>query len=93
VTSLVLSRTTTWMLALWSGYIATWAVASGSGPASVAAWWLAGVGVMQTTASRATRPEALEREPAESADDTPDSRGARSGTAVQEWEAEGGAIA
>jgi len=37
----------TWVLALWSVYIATWAVASGSGPTIVAVWWLAGVGALQ----------------------------------------------
>jgi hypothetical protein len=37
----------TWVLALWSVYIAAWAVASGSGPTIVAAWWLAGVGALQ----------------------------------------------
>jgi hypothetical protein len=64
VTSLVLGRTTTWVLALWSGYMAAWAVASGSDPAIVAAWWLAGVGVIQAIAGRTTRPD----EPAPSAD-------------------------
>lgn len=37
----------TWVLALWSVYIAAWAVASGSGPTIVAAWWLAGVGALR----------------------------------------------
>ena len=36
-------HTMTWVLVLWSGYIATWMVLSGSGPAIVALWWLAGV--------------------------------------------------
>jgi hypothetical protein len=41
------SAAQTWVLALWSAYIAAWAVASDSGPTMVAAWWLAGVGALQ----------------------------------------------
>ena len=33
----------TWVIVLWSGYIATWMVVSGSGPGIVALWWLAGM--------------------------------------------------
>lgn len=33
----------TWILVLWSGYIATWTVVTGPSPAIVAVWWLAGV--------------------------------------------------
>jgi hypothetical protein len=33
----------TWVLVLWSGYIATWTVITGSGPANVTIWWLAGL--------------------------------------------------
>ena len=33
----------TWVFVLWSWYIATWMVVSGSGPAIVALWWLAGM--------------------------------------------------
>ena len=36
-------HTMTWVLVLWSGYIATWMVVSGSGPSIVALWWLAGM--------------------------------------------------
>lgn len=35
-------RKMTWVLVLWSGYIAVWTVIAGSGPVSVAVWWLAG---------------------------------------------------
>jgi hypothetical protein len=37
----------TWALVLWSGYIATWMVVTGSGPAIGAMWWLAGLGLLQ----------------------------------------------
>ena len=36
-------RKTTWALVLWSGYIATWAVITGSGPSMVILWWLVGL--------------------------------------------------
>ena len=36
-------RKMTWALVLWSGYVATWAVITGSGPAIVTLWWLAGL--------------------------------------------------
>ncbi len=36
-------RKATWALVLWSGYIATWAVITGPGPAIVTVWWLAGL--------------------------------------------------
>ena len=55
-TSLALGRTTIWVLALWSGYVVTWGVVSGSGPAIVATWWLAGVCLVETIARRPTRP-------------------------------------
>ena len=35
-------RKTTWILLLWGGYVPTWAVITGSSPAIVALWWLAG---------------------------------------------------
>ena len=35
-------RKMTWALVLWSGYVATWAVITGSGPAIVTLWWLVG---------------------------------------------------
>ena len=40
-------RKTTWALLLWSSYLATWMVLTGSGPAIVAVWWLAGLGLSQ----------------------------------------------
>jgi hypothetical protein len=43
VTSFLHSRKTTWALGLWSGYIATWAVITGPGPAMVTLWWLVGI--------------------------------------------------
>ena len=33
----------TWVFVLWSSYIVTWMVVSGSGPAIVALWWVAGM--------------------------------------------------
>ena len=33
----------TWTCVLWSGYIATWQVVTGSGLAIVAFWWLVGM--------------------------------------------------
>jgi hypothetical protein len=36
-------RKMTWALVLWSGYVATWAVITGPGPAIVTLWWLVGV--------------------------------------------------
>ena len=33
----------TWIRVLWSGYIATWTVATGPSLAIVVVWWLAGV--------------------------------------------------
>ena len=37
---------TTWALVLWSGYIATWTLVTGPGPAMVALWSLAGMIVL-----------------------------------------------
>ena len=39
-------RKPTWALMLWSGYIATWTLITGPGPAMVALWWLAGMTVL-----------------------------------------------
>jgi hypothetical protein len=50
------SAAQSWMLALWSVYIAAWAVASGSGPTVVAAWWLAGLGALQLLGRLCTAP-------------------------------------
>ena len=36
-------RKMTWLLLLWSGYVATWTVLTASGPAIVTLWWLAGM--------------------------------------------------
>ena len=36
-------RTMTWAVVLWSGYVATWTVITGSGPAILTVWWLAGL--------------------------------------------------
>lgn len=36
-------RGMTWVLLLWSGYIATWMLITGSGPTLAAGWWLAGI--------------------------------------------------
>ena len=42
MTSVLQWRKTTWVLLLWGGYVPAWAVITGSGPAIVALWWLAG---------------------------------------------------
>jgi hypothetical protein len=36
-------RKMTWALLVWSGYIATWMVISGSGVAMVVMWWVTGM--------------------------------------------------
>jgi hypothetical protein len=94
MTTFVLGRTTIWMLALWSTYIATWATVSGSRPAIVAAWWLAGVALVRVIAHQVARPRAT---PAESLQNSEQAyvraRLAPGGSAVQDWESEGGAIA
>jgi hypothetical protein len=33
----------TWVLVLWSAYVATWTVITPAGPALAAAWWSAGL--------------------------------------------------
>ncbi len=43
MTNVLHRRKMAWAFALWSGYVATWAVITGSGPAIVTFWWLAGV--------------------------------------------------
>ena len=43
MTSFLHWHTMTWVFVLWSGYIATWMVVSGPGPAIVALWRLAGM--------------------------------------------------
>jgi hypothetical protein len=40
-------RKATWALVVWSGYLATWMVLTGSGPAIVVLWWLLGLGLLQ----------------------------------------------
>jgi hypothetical protein len=55
VTNFLHWRKTTWALLLWSGYIATWALITGSGSAIVAVWWLAGLVVFRPLSS-ATQP-------------------------------------
>ncbi len=51
-------RKMTWALVLWSGYIATWAVVTGSEPALVTVWWLVGLVVFRPLWF-ATKPLAL----------------------------------
>jgi hypothetical protein len=38
-------RRMSWVLLLWSGYVATWAVITGPGPSVVTLWWLLGMSV------------------------------------------------
>lgn len=87
VTTIVRGRSRTWMLALWSGYIATWATVTGSRPGIVAAWWLAGIALWQAIAP--TRTESSQSsEPIQVG-----AHLATGGGAVHDWESEGGAIA
>jgi len=55
VTNFLLWRKTTWALLLWSVYIATWALITGSGLAMVIVWWLVGLVVFRPLWA-ATRP-------------------------------------
>lgn len=89
MTTFVFGRPTTWLLVLWSGYIATWATVSGSGPAIVAAWWLAGVALVQAIAHYVARPKA---DSGQSSEAMHVLTGWRLGDAVQDWESEGGTI-
>jgi hypothetical protein len=43
MTSFLHWRMITWLLVLWSAYIATWMLVTGSGPTVAVVWWLAGV--------------------------------------------------
>ena len=40
-------RKATWAIVLWSGYLATWMVLTGSGPTIVVLWWLVGLALLQ----------------------------------------------
>ena len=46
MTSFLHWRKMTWAIVLWSGYVPTWAMITGSGPAMVTLWWLVGVTVL-----------------------------------------------
>jgi hypothetical protein len=86
-------RMMTWALVLWSGYIATWMMVTGYGPAIVALWWLAGM-IALDALSRATQPllgRGLRlRGPAARVETN---GGAIGLIALQDWEDEGGAAA
>jgi len=43
MTSFIHWRKMTWALVLWSAYVPTWAVITGSGPAIIMLWWLVGM--------------------------------------------------
>ena len=45
MTSFLHWRRMTWALVLWSGYVLTWAVITGTSPAFVTLWWLVGMSV------------------------------------------------
>lgn len=88
------SAAQSWVLALWSVYIATWAVASGSNPTIVGAWWLVGVVLLRATMGRGLRVGARPPDPSETgAHDASTARGLHLGDALEDWESEGGAIA
>jgi hypothetical protein len=83
-------RKMTWALVLWSGYIATWMVATGYGPAVVALWWLAGM-IALDVLSRATQP-LLGRGRLRAPAARMETKGGTAGSlALQGWEDEGGA--
>jgi hypothetical protein len=90
---LVAGRLVTWLLALWSGYIATWAALSGSNPAIVAAWWLAGVVLLQATMARGPLTHQAHDCSVAGADDANAARALPLADGHQDWESEGGAIA
>jgi hypothetical protein len=46
MTSFLHRRKMTCAFVLWSAYVATWAVMTGSGPAAVTLWWLIGTTVL-----------------------------------------------
>ena len=90
---LVAGGLVTWLLALWSGYIATWAAVSGSDPAIVAAWWLAGMVLLQATMARGPLTHQAHDRSVAGADDANAARALPLADAHQDWESEGGAIA
>jgi hypothetical protein len=55
MTSFLHWRRMSWVLVLWSGYVATWAVLTGSDRSVVTLWWLLGMGVFGAL-SLATQP-------------------------------------
>jgi hypothetical protein len=68
-TPLVVGRTTAWVLAIWSGYMATWAWVSGSGALVVIAWWLAGVCVVKAITPKAAPSDATDADAVTGAED------------------------
>ncbi len=78
---------------LWSGYIATWSTLTGANTAIAAAWWLAGVGLLQAIAHHVARSRATSTGPATSTELAHVVHGPHLGDAAEDWESEGGAIA
>jgi hypothetical protein len=92
--SLLAGRPAAWLFALWSGYIATWAIVSNSSPLVVAAWWLAGICLAQAIErplSRNRRAEPAQLLVAALAPSAAEVFGLQA-VAVEDWESEGGAI-
>ena len=59
MTRFAFGRKGTCALVLWSGYLLTWAAASGARPASVVMWWLAGLALLEMfTLSLGRKPDA-----------------------------------
>ena len=107
MTGLLHWRRTTWVLVLWSAYLATWMVLTRSGPVIVVVWWLAGVGLLQLITHWGRIEPARRHDPFDPRFG-PQPNAARlhttkaeasTGTvrrqkeAVEDWESEGGAIA
>jgi len=93
--SLLAGRPTAWLFALWSGYIATWAIVSDSSPLVVGAWWLAGICLAQAigrSLSRNHQAEPAQLLVAALAPPALEVVGLQA-VAVEDWESEGGAIA
>lgn len=104
MTSLLHWRRTTWVLVLWSAYLATWMVLTRSGPVIVVLWWLAGVGLWQLIMHWGRIEPSRRHGPFDPRFRGPRPNAAprehantdgprRQNEAVQDWESEGGAIA
>lgn len=98
MTSFVRSRATAPALVLWSVYVATWGATTASSPATVGAWWLAGVGLVQLLAHPLYHRPGRSDANAGTARVPVEEQAFRDAVghpkhAVEDWESEGGAVA